>query len=311
MSPRGGADARLRRLLSMIPWVAANDGPTVEEVTARFGITERELAGDLELLYMCGLWPYTPDMLMEADIADGRVWIRYAEYFSRPLRLTPAEGLALVASGAALLTMPGVEPEGPLARGLQKLAGVLGVDPGEAVEVELAPAATGVLESLRQARDDQRQVEIDYYAYGRDARSVRVIEPWDVFSQAGQWYVRGHCHQAAGGRLFRIDRIRHAAVLETVFEQPVRPGKRGVFDARPTDPLVVLDLAPSASWVAEQYPNEGVTKRRNKLRVRLRVSEPAWLDRLLLRLGPAAEVVSGDADVSAAAARILERYGQR
>lgn len=293
----------------MIPWVAANDGPTVEEVTTRFGISDKELAGDLELLYMCGLWPYTPDMLIEADIADGRVWIRYAEYFSRPLRLTPAEGLALIASGAALLAIPGVDAEGPLARGLAKLAGVMGVDPGEAVEVELAPAPTEVLDAMRRARDDQRQVEIDYYAYGRDARSRRVIEPWDVFSQAGQWYVRGHCHQAGGERLFRLDRVRDASVLPDGFKASVRPGRRGNFDARATDPLVVLDLDPSASWVTEQYPNEGVSHPRGRLRVRLRVSEPAWLGRLLLRLGPAARVVSGDADVAATARRILERYG--
>ena len=30
---------RLQRLLSMVPWIAANDGPTVDEITSRFGIT--------------------------------------------------------------------------------------------------------------------------------------------------------------------------------------------------------------------------------------------------------------------------------
>ena len=36
--------ARLQRLLSMVPWIAANDGPTVDEITSRFGITPDELA---------------------------------------------------------------------------------------------------------------------------------------------------------------------------------------------------------------------------------------------------------------------------
>lgn len=311
MSPRPGADARLRRLLSMIPWVAANDGPTVEEVTSRFGISEAELAGDLELLYMCGLWPYSPDMLIEADIADGRVWIRYAEYFSRPLRLTPAEGLALIASCSALLALPGVDPEGPLARGLSKLAGAMGFDPDEAIEVELSSAPSEVLDAVRAARDQRRQVEIDYYAYGRNARSQRVIEPWDVFSQAGQWYVRGHCHQAGGERLFRADRIRTAEVRDAPFSEPVDPGHRGVFDARPEYPQVTLELDEPALWVVEHYPNEGVTASGGRVRVKLRVSEPAWLDRLLLRLGPHARVLEGDAHVAAAAGRILERYRRR
>ena len=52
---RPRSDDRLRRLLAMVPWVAANDGPAVDEVCARFGIDEKQLAADLELLFLCGL----------------------------------------------------------------------------------------------------------------------------------------------------------------------------------------------------------------------------------------------------------------
>jgi hypothetical protein len=46
--------------------------------------------------------------------------------------------------------------------------------------------------------------------------------------------------------------------------------------------------------------------------VTLVVAETAWLERLLLRLGPDAVVVSGAADLAAtAAARVLARYGDR
>jgi hypothetical protein len=45
--------------------------------------------------------------------------------------------------------------------------------------------------------------------------------------------------------------------------------------------------------------------------VTLAVSEQAWLERLLLRLGPDASVVDGTADVAPAAARrVLARYGE-
>ena len=50
---------------------------------------------------MCGLPPYTADRLIDVwVIDDGAVEIRLAEYFERPLRLTPAEGVALLAAGA-------------------------------------------------------------------------------------------------------------------------------------------------------------------------------------------------------------------
>ena len=65
--------------------------------------------------------------------------IRLAEYFDRPLRLTPAEGVALLAAGRALLAVPGSDPTGPLATALEKLerrararAGGVAVDVGGA-----------------------------------------------------------------------------------------------------------------------------------------------------------------------------------
>src|SRR5687768_895179 len=115
---RLSADERLKRLLALVPWVVAHDGPTIEEVCQRFGLTQDELASELDLVWCCGVHPFTPDSLMEVEYEGGRVWIRYADWFDRPLRLTPEEGLALVAAGTALLAVPGADPDGPLARGL-------------------------------------------------------------------------------------------------------------------------------------------------------------------------------------------------
>lgn len=311
---RTTADDRLRRLLALIPWVASQDGPTVKDVCARFGCTERQLVADIELVFLCGVHPWTPDALIEAVVEDGRVWIRYADWFRRPLRLTPPEALALVARGAALLAVPGTDPAGPLARGLAKLASVLGVAPGEAMDVELGPAEAGVLDVVRHGAARHHQVELDYYSFGRDGWSVRIVDPWRVFSEGGSWYVEGWCHQAGDTRLFRVDRVRSASALESTFTPPPAPTGARTFSPRADDPVVVLDLAPAAGWVATQYPNEGVQAGSDgRMTVRLRVSERAWLERLLLRLGPDVVVVEGPADLagagSAAAARLRRRYG--
>ena len=307
---RQSAVDRLRRLLALVPWVAAAEGPTVEEVCSRFALTPDELAADLGLLFVCGLHPYTPDMLIEADIADGRVWIRYADFFSRPLRLTPSEGLALVAAGTALLALPGTDPEGPLARGLAKLARVLGVAPEEAVEVELGAAPPELLAVLQAASAEHRQVQIDYYAYGRDEWTTRTIDPWSIFSSAGQWYALAWCHRVEGERLFRVDRVRAAVPLDARFAPPPPRVATALYSPRPDDPVVVLELGPAARWVAEQYPNEGVEEVGDGwCRVRLRASGRSWLERLLLRLGPDGRVVEGAPGVAAsAAARLLQRY---
>jgi proteasome accessory factor C len=308
---RASADDRLRRLLALVPWVVAAEGPSIEEVCSRFGLTESELIAELDLVWCCGVHPFTPDSLMEVTIEDGRVWIRYADWFDRPLRLTPEEGLALVAAGAALLAVPGADPEGPLARGLRKLADVLGIDPEGAVEVNLGAVSEGVLAQLRQAAADVHQVEIDYYVYGRDERTRRVVEPHAVFAAEGEWYLTAWCHLAQAERRFRVDRIRSLELLDRTFDRPKVAPAPEVFEPRDDDPRVVLELAPRARWVAEQYPMEAVEELGGgRLGVTLVVAETAWLERLLLRVGPDATVVSGaEGVVAQAAARVLLRYG--
>jgi proteasome accessory factor C len=311
---RPAADERMRRILAVVPWVAAADGPEIAEVCRRFGYaSEQELHADFDLLFMCGVHPYTPDSLIEIDISDGRVWVRYADWFSRPLRLSPAEGLSLVASSAALLGTEGYDSNGPLARGLAKLAAVLGIDPEEVVDVELGPAEPDTLAILRAASVDHHQVEIEYYGFGRDARTTRIIDPYVVYSAAGQWYVAAYCHRAQDRRLFRVDRIEAARALPATFEPPAAPATSAelpTYDPGPEDPLIVLELEPEAGWVAEQYPAESVRDLgQGRRRVALRVSGAAWLERLLLRLGPSARVVEGDAGPGRVAAeRVLARY---
>lgn len=308
---REPADARLGRLLAIVPWVAAHDGPLVSEVCERFGVAEKDLVADLNLLFLCGVYPFTPDVLIDVNIADGRVWISMADYFRRPLRLNPQEGLALASVASAFLAVPGADPGGALSTALEKLQTVLGVGGDDALEVELADAPA-TLETVRVAADSKEKVVIDYYSFGRDGHSTRTVQPWRVFNSAGQWYVSGWCESASAERLFRVDRISRAELTGVAFDRPVgtRLVDAPVFHPDPTDPTVVVDLQPTVHWIAEQYPNESVEERPDGiLRVTLRSGQKAWLERLLLRAGPHLQVVEGDEGTGpAAAARLLDRY---
>lgn len=305
---------RLERLLSIVPWVVANDGPTVSEIAERFDYPEERLLSDLDILFMVGTYPFTPDQLVEVVVEEGRVWIHYAEYFARPLRLTPPQGLALVAAGSSLLAVPGADPEGPLARGLAKLAATVGVAPGAEIGVDLGNADPNVLATVRQAIADRRQVAIEYYTYGRDEVTERVVDPYRVASDQGEWYLLGHCHKAAGERLFRLDRIRGIDLLDSTYETPTDVPEVSVFEPRPDDPRVTLRLEPEAAWVPQAYPAESVEELDDgSLRVVLAITALPWLERLLIRLGPLATVEATTGGVPTdlarvAARRVLDRY---
>jgi proteasome accessory factor C len=314
---RPDAAVRLRRLLTIIPWIVDHQGSSLDGLAARFGIRVAELERDLELIPFCGLPPYSPDRLIDCEIVDGRVFLRFAEYFARPLSLTPGEGFALLAAGQALLAVPGADPGGSLAAALGKLAGVLGA--GDGMAVELGPAR--YLEPLRAAADAGERVEIDYYTFGRDELTTRRIDPRSVFAAAGQWYVDAYCHRAEDDRLFRVDRVRGVRPTGERFDVAAAGatgaagsgGSPGIFNPRPSDRRVTLLLNASAAWVPESYPTESVEEMpEGRLKVVLVASERAWLERLLLRLGPAAEVLDPAevrVEAAEAARRLLVRYG--
>jgi proteasome accessory factor C len=304
---------RLERMLALVPWILANPGTTIRELAARFQVDEQELERELELLPMCGLPPYTADRLIDVWVGDdGAVQIRLAEYFERPLRLTPTEGVALLAAGRTLLAVPGADPGGPLASALDKLEGVLGARGSVSVDV----GGASHLERLQRAVADHEQLELDYYSFARDEMTTRVVDPGRVFHAFGAWYLAAHCHRAGAERLFRVDRVRGIRPTGDHFAPAPTPDgnlDETVFEPAPSDLRVTIRLEPEAAWVVESLPIESDTARAHgRHDVVLAVSAPAFLERLLLELGPAARVIGppeAQELVTAAATRILSRYG--
>jgi proteasome accessory factor C len=303
----------MQRLLSMVPWIAAHDGPTLDEVCARFDLTAKQLAADLDVMWLVGLPPYTPDALIDVVQEGDRVWIHFADVFDAPQRLTPDQAVALLTAGASVLALPGADADGALARGVAKLAAVLGIDAGQVLDVDIGGGGADVLDVLRTAVSEHQRVHLDYYSYGRDERTERDVDPYLLHAEDGSLYVLGHCHLAQAERRFRVDRIASATLLEERFDPPTTNASVEVFQPDADDPRVVLDLQPPAAWVAEAYPVESVTERADgSLRVRLAVAGEAWFERLLVNLGPQATVVEApDALRDAgrrASGRILDRY---
>jgi proteasome accessory factor C len=314
-APRITATGRLQRLLAILQWSAAQpDGALVDDLCNRFGLKQEELVKELDLANMINAdSPFYDEMPFEVFLEEDRVFVRLFS-FRRPMRLTPAEGLALVAAADSLVDDEGDGASSPLARALAKLADLLGIEPGQAVDVDLDPDGGEAGRRLRQAIAEDRQVSFVYWTYGRDEVARRVVDPWDLFSEGSTWYLAAWAHDAGAVRNFRLDRMQDL-VIEDAARTEAAPASLDR-SARTVDeaPRVVLDLAPWAWWVAEAHPVISAEQHGDHLRVTLAVAGSSWLERLLLRLGPGATVVEiddelGGPDLAArAAARVLARY---
>lgn len=317
------ASDRLKLMLAVVPWIVANPGHTMAEIADQFGMDTEALETELDVLWMVGLPPYTPDTLIEIieDPETAGLTIRFAEYFARPLRLSHGEALTLLAASEGLRSLPGGEAEGPLDRALAKVGATLSPDAATAIDVDLGSAEAEVLAALRGASSEGTEVEIRYYSANRDSLDERVIAPWRVFAQDGSWYVDAWCSQAEGERIFRLDRIEGFTSLGTPSRHRpddsalVNSERNMVFHPRSGDPTVTLRLAPNSAWVVETYPTQSHSVSEDgSIEATLVVTAEPWLERLLLQLGPNAQVLgeSGLGDVgelaSSAATRLLARY---
>lgn len=308
MSSSRTAD-RLARILGMLPWVIAHPGARVSEVCERFGYTKAELARDLNLVFVCGLPGYGPGDLMVAFIDGDEVFVDLADYFARPVRLTPAEALLLLAAGLAMLST-GDAPEA-LVSAVGKLQAVL--VPGDAsLAVELPPPPPAVA-LLSRAATEGRVVEITYTALASGETTHRQVEPWRVFSALGNWYLTARCRLAGAERLFRVDRVREAAMTGEAFTPPeTLPSPEVRYVPRAEDVQALLRLSSAAGWVAEYYPVEVLARDDEGMVVRFRAADPSVTARLLVRLGDAAELLEGPevaAAVSDLRRRIRRLYG--
>ena len=302
------ADTRLRRLLAILAWLGREGQARIPDIARRFDMSEEDVVTELELAACCGLPPYTPDQLMELFVDDDVVEANLGPELARPRRLTPAEGFTLAASARAILAVPGADADGALRRALQKLESVLGSQ--ERMRVDLDEPE--LLTEVRDAAATGRQLRITYSSAARDLTTERTVDPLHVFSSGGRWYLDAYCHEAGGGRHFRVDRIESARPTGETFPPAGGAPPTTVFDPGPEAPMATVVLPAGGRWLLDSLPVHSVTEQRGgKLRVELAVSGPAWLARLLLRAGPGSRVVAPRGlagEVAGVARSVLARY---
>ena len=335
---------RMARLLGVVPWVVKQGGAHLDDIAARFDYPPEQLLEDLtQRLFFVGVHPFTPDTLIDVHIEDGVVDIRYADWFSQPMRLTGEEATRLLAAGRTVLdTSEGRRRDAagddagddagygeagddgeadPLVRALAKLRLSLGSEDASAgtvghVDVCLGQAPAETLDGLRRAIGERRQIEIEYYSQGRDTMTSRAVDPARLLSHDGVWYLFGWCHRAGAERVFRADRIRALTVTESSVQVDLPASGPPSLKVDTVDRTATIRLAPEAAWAADYYPVRERTEHPDgTVDAEFAVASDSWLARLLVQLGPSGEMIAGHESIdpglrSATAARMLERYRQ-
>jgi proteasome accessory factor C len=302
------AEARLARLLHVLPAASRPEGALLADLAGALGATEARILEDLEevtarVYYHPGGWPDDVTILVESD----RVRVVSAGGMDRPVRLSPRETLCLA------LALRGTVASTHLADGdhrqklLQRAEQYLGQGtwseeeaPGDLAAPERAPDPQGIRETLIAAAREHRPCAIMYAKAGATNADVRVIHPYASVYAEGQWYTVAWCAVKEDVRVFRMDRIIEAAEGDGGFDVPedfraeeyVDGGRvyRADHEASARvwySPRVARWVRERAHWdrsSLEEDPNGSVW-------LSHRVADPQWVVGHALEYGTDAEVV--------------------
>jgi len=312
------ASERLLRLLGMVAYLDRHEDVPIEALAAQFGVTPEQVWADIDTLWVTGTPGYLPYDLIDFDATayeQGVVRLVEARGMTRPLRLGGREAVALVAALRAMEASLGGalddERAAVLRSALAKVSAAAG-DAATAVDVDLPPTLTpAVAHAVGDAVARRRRLRIRYVD-ARDVTSDREVDPIRLVSEDDRSYLLAWCRASQGERLFRVDRVVEAEVLDVPAEEHEAPQSAEVFVPGDGD-LVTLHLASTGRWIAETAPVEAVRDLPDgTFEVDLRVVQPAWLRHLLLQAGHAVLAVRPPevaADAAALARAALAAYG--
>jgi proteasome accessory factor C len=219
------ATADAARCLSLLTLALSRGDATPAELAAAADLPEGQVYRDLfGALLLCGTPPYLPHQFVSCVMDGGKVRVRFAEHFRRPVSLTPLEALAL-ASVVEATALP--DPEASRAL-LSKIEASMAEEPRRKWRAlrrllrhrpaSESDAATRAL--LRDAATRRAAVKLRYRSAGALDATVRVVGPLGLFERRGVWYLAALDLARREVRTYRLDRSWSASPTEERFERP-------------------------------------------------------------------------------------------
>ena len=301
------------RVLTVLELLQRHQRLTGPELAARLEVNIRTARRYITMLQDLGI-------PVESERGRHGAYTLRAGFKLPPLMFTEDEALALtlglIAARRMGLAASAPAVEGALAKvervmpaGLRERVGAV----QESLAMELGPPTPGgalgaVIVLLSAATQGCTQAWLRYRAFN-GGESERAIDPYGLVYREGFWYAVGHCHLRGDLRVFRLDRVLEARLLDAPFERPDR-FDTAAYVARsialmPNTYTVEALLCTSLERASEQVPPTFATLEETEGGVLLRahVENLDWMAGFLAQLGVPVRV-RGPAELRAALRRL-------
>ena len=212
---------KIDRLIGIVTILLQTEKSTVPALAQRFEVSRRTIERDIDALCRAGV------PLVTVQGYGGGVFIEPRYKLDKTL-LSGPELAALVAGAAGV----GSVSPAPLARSLAEKLGGSGSDD---LLIDLSShyreSLTPKIELLRTAIAEHARVRFTYY-YAKGV-AEKCAEPYRIVFQWGDWYMFGWCPDAAGWRMYKLNRLTLLSVTAQTFEPRAIPPEALDFNALP------------------------------------------------------------------------------
>src|SRR6184192_2899034 len=189
------------------------------DIVERFHIPEEELEEHLQLLNLVnfGGGCYTVYASLDGDVVHVDKEL-YGDTFRRPPRLTPLEARAIRLALEFVGPMVAAGAHSPLDRVRAKLEETFGAFDLTQTPTPHAGAEEGLVETLTNAIDNHKLVELEYLKPEEQEVVTRTVEPYSIERRLPHWYVHTWDVERDQPRSYRLDRMRKAKALRKSFK---------------------------------------------------------------------------------------------
>ncbi|MSO33241.1 MAG: WYL domain-containing protein [Candidatus Nanopelagicaceae bacterium] len=243
-------ETRFARILRMVPFLSSHQGIEISEACEIFGVSERELIADLNLLWVCGLPGYSHLELIDVQFDRGYISIANAGAIAKPRRLTYEESSALIVALNSLLLSVDTDAKENILNLINKLVKISErADPKVSIDISKLSIQPDLL-VIDKAITANLQISIDYYSPTSDQLTTRDVAPLEYLADSsGGRYLYAWCYSANDYRQFKIERIRGIRATHTKVTKFAQLSKL----SRNPDNFIELELNEKALWFAEEW----------------------------------------------------------
>ena len=212
----------VERLLDLVPFLSVNPYISLKELSAEFGVSEREMSNELIALSMCGLPRYTPYELIDVSIESGYVSISNHETLDIPRALSTGEltafllGLNLIRD--SLLNSPEEKGSASKVAQVDSLIARLKAVLDTPIDVELN-TSSHFLTEIEKTIANRGSLLIRYLSSSDDAAKDREIHPLSLSRDGQHIYLSAFCKSSQAHRNFRLDRCEAVTVVDAVIDE--------------------------------------------------------------------------------------------